>query len=230
MSSPRTGSSLLSGALADSGHAGRPLEFAHKKTLRENGNPEQTIEGLQAYLCRIVENNTTPNGVFGMKMHFNQFHSLFGDGRHGLENGVSFMQKFQKFILIFREDKVLQAISEMLAMDTGVWNTPDPDYAGSVGRELVTEDVPLIAKIMARQVWEEYSWRNLLIQLSLTFHEVSYESLTASPDGEAAGLCSYLAIDGLSAVSVRPKTIKLTDTSVTVEMKKQYLRAIGASL
>jgi LPS sulfotransferase NodH len=228
MSSPRTGSSLLGGALTNSGHAGRPLEFAHKKTLRENGNPEQTIGGLLAYLDRIVEHNTTPNGVFGIKMHFNQFHNLFGEGRHGIKNGIDFMRGFQKFILIFREDKILQAISEMLAMDTGVWNTSDRDYARSVGRELESQDVPLIAKIMARQISEEYSWRNLLMQLNLSFHEVSYENLTASADVELARICSYLAIDGLNDLSLQQKTIKLTDIDATQEMKKEYLRAIGA--
>lgn len=55
--------------------------------------------------------NASANGVFGMKMHFNQFGDVFSEKPSGFQRGLEFPGNFQKYILIYLHDKFLRAIS-----------------------------------------------------------------------------------------------------------------------
>ena len=229
MSSPRTGSTMLGAALNATGHAGTALEYFHEKMLAEKGHPEQTKDGMLAYYAAVVEATASANGVFGMKLHFNQFHNIFGEQRFGMRSGASFVKSFDRHVLIYRRDKIMQAISEMLAMEAHLWNSADRTASGTLGRPFSEKDVPLIARIMNRQVAEEYAWRQLMRDLSITPHEVAYEDLVATPDAALGSLAAYLGIPGMPPLTTSRDTVKLTDQQATRAIKGRFLAAIGAA-
>jgi LPS sulfotransferase NodH len=73
----RTGSNLLTQALTGTGMAGRPLEYfnpAEQETpwMREILGASPMVEGLPKILCA----GTTPNGLFGAKIHWGHFRHL----------------------------------------------------------------------------------------------------------------------------------------------------------
>lgn len=73
----RTGSSLLAGALAGTGVAGRPLEYFNpgmqdKPWIRNILGDSSIIDGLH----KVLIAGTTPNDVFGAKVHWTHFRYL----------------------------------------------------------------------------------------------------------------------------------------------------------
>src|SRR5262249_15586129 len=76
-STPRSGSTLLSTGLASTGRAGRPLEYLSQPygVVFKERNGRLL---LPEYWRFLVTRRTTPNGVFGMKMHFDQFANNLG--------------------------------------------------------------------------------------------------------------------------------------------------------
>ncbi|MEI7600813.1 MAG: Stf0 family sulfotransferase [Aestuariivirga sp.] len=228
LSSPRTGSTMLAAALNATGNAGRVKEYFHLRTLAERGDPELAKQSMLAYYADVVSANTSGNGVFGMKLHFNQFHHVFGGKRIGMGSGVSFLKSFDRHVLVYRRDKVLQAVSELIATKTDLWNTSDRKAAGRASVEFSDTDLPLLAQIMSRQMSEEYAWRSLLQDCAITAHEIAYEDLTAAPDAELSKLAVYLDIGDLGPLKASQDTVKLTDTTATAAIKQRFLAALGA--
>ncbi|MDO8354178.1 MAG: Stf0 family sulfotransferase [Aestuariivirga sp.] len=229
MSSPRTGSSMLCAALSDTSLAGKPAEFMHKKTLKNENHPEADAETLTQYIKKFMSENVTSNGVFGMKMHFNQFGNLFSQKQNGFKRGLEFLGNFQKFILIYRHDKLLQAISEMLASESDLWGSDEEKSRFSLGRPFQESDVLTISRILNRQIHEEYAWRDILQQLGVNFHSVKYEDLAGATKRELQGVKEYLGIKELEPVELVAKMVKLADPTIAQRMKHDYLNAIGSS-
>src|SRR5690348_3164375 len=75
--SPRSGSTLLCRGLANTGKAGTPDEYF-----------ERPGENMAYWMCRfgvrdqsqfvnqVVEATSTPNGVFGVKLHWTAYHDM----------------------------------------------------------------------------------------------------------------------------------------------------------
>ncbi|MGA2213712.1 MAG: Stf0 family sulfotransferase [Bryobacteraceae bacterium] len=73
----RTGSNLLAQAVAGTGMAGQPVEFFNaveqeKPWLREILGDSAMVDGLP----KLLAAGSTPNGVFGAKVHWNHFRHL----------------------------------------------------------------------------------------------------------------------------------------------------------
>lgn len=168
---PRTGSTLLSWGLGATGVAGRPREYLHGENtflpsrLRWQvpvPNPRGAVGMLKRriqrrpdwFTChrwttpsirRMIEllatSQTTPNGVFGIKVH--AFQHAHWQQRIGLDltdwGGVPV-----HFVHIERDDVVAQAVSHTIAMQTGQWSSAsggpagEPEYsADAVARSLL---------------------------------------------------------------------------------------------
>ena len=115
---PRSGSSLLSNLMSESGLMGKPKEYFGNNDLMsqmmyrlKSKNIVEYVKGVQA--CR-----TTANGVFSAKLMFDQWEQAFGT-----EPLESFFEKI-KYIRLLRRDAVAQAVSMTKADASGVWSTP----------------------------------------------------------------------------------------------------------
>ena len=73
----RTGSWLLAHTLADTGYAGRPSDY-FDDAEQENRTRQWgvTAGGLTVYVRAMRDHATTPNGVLGSKLMWNNFNSL----------------------------------------------------------------------------------------------------------------------------------------------------------
>jgi len=218
---------MLCSALAGSLLAGNHAEFLHQAGLEDEGHPEETAESLNRYMEKIVSNNSGSNGVFGMKIHFNQFDNVFSESKIGLRNGLEFLGRFQKYILVYRSDKVLQAISELLAEESGLWNSEETKTKFSLGRPFEETDILNITQIMNRQIHEDYAWRAILRNIGADFHSVRYEDLANETDRELQAVRDYLGIGELENVKLVEKTVKVSDPAIASKMKQDYLTAIG---
>ena len=91
----RTGSWLLAHTLADTGYAGRPSDY-FDDAERENHTREWGLPtgDLTAYVRALRDKATTPNGVFGSKLMWNDFDWLRSSLHPpaGTDAGLEFMR------------------------------------------------------------------------------------------------------------------------------------------
>src|SRR6478752_2434834 len=114
----RTGSWLLAHTLADTGYAGRPSDYfdeqERKTHTREWGLP---AGDLTPYIAAVREHATTPNGVLGSKLMWNDFYWHRQNSVRpsaGTDAGLEFMRTAfgaPQFVWLRRRDKVRQGIS-----------------------------------------------------------------------------------------------------------------------
>jgi hypothetical protein len=91
----RTGSWLLAHTLADTGYAGRPSDY-FDDAEQENHSREWGVRGGDptAYIRAMRDKATTPNGVLGSKLMWNDFDSLRSSisSPAGMDPGLEFMR------------------------------------------------------------------------------------------------------------------------------------------
>ena len=130
-STPRSGSGLLCRALAGAGVAGSPLEYfnpLHRGRLVERWGCGPSLGG---YVRALYALRTTPDGVFGAKLHWDQFVALRAEalGLPGSEPGYELSAGFLErllpgavYVRIIRRDVNRQAVSLWFALHTGTWS------------------------------------------------------------------------------------------------------------
>jgi LPS sulfotransferase NodH len=124
---PRTGSYLLCDALARTGVAGRPTE--HLSGTYQRFYEKRWHTGSYAeYLDRALAEGTTPNGVFGTKLHRHQLdhvvRQVTGEKVSPPQVGAEVVRQLlgeAAWVFLRRRDTVAQAISYTRSMQTDVW-------------------------------------------------------------------------------------------------------------
>lgn len=126
-----------------------------------------------AYLRKIAEVNATPNGVFGVKMHWSQYQ------RHMLALGLDagFWGAPVTWVRITRADEVRQAISFVRASQTQSWNSDmgqraEPWY-----------DADAIRAALEHIEAENLAWDHYLAGLGGEVLAVTHEELLADRAG-----------------------------------------------
>jgi LPS sulfotransferase NodH len=222
LSQPRTGSTMITSALQTSGHAGVPVEYFNHEHLRRLPKP-LTLASVHAYYSDVVSRRTSGNGVFGMKLHHDQFKPLFSKDNSVTVAGSKFLKSFDRIILTSRRDKLAQAISQLTAYRSGNWNTSDRSLAGRQNYEFSKADVPIILTYLQEVVSGEMFWEKICAHLDLHPLRIIYEDLSRSPESELARVFEYLE---LQIAPTAPQTVKLSRDS-NREAKLSFLREIG---
>lgn len=162
------------------------------------------------YLSAIAQQYTTNNGVFGVKMHWNQYK------RHMLDMGVdaNFWNVPVKWVRITREDELRQAISFVRAAQTESWNSnmatkADPVY-----------DASAIAAALDRISDENSDWDVYFAQNNITPLHITYEQLTRDMDATIRRVMSF--IETPIDVVPEPQTKKQGD-SINKEWAERFL-------
>lgn len=134
------------------------------------------------YLAEIARVNTTSNGVFGIKMHWNQYK------RHMLDLNLTadFWNVPVRWVRISRQDEIRQAISFVRAAQSNSWNSnmevkQNPIYDGSS-----------IAAALERITSENADWQTYFEQNNIQPLNISYEQLTGEMDVTVRRVMDYI--------------------------------------
>ncbi|MEO5974047.1 MAG: Stf0 family sulfotransferase [Ilumatobacteraceae bacterium] len=150
----------------------RPIGWMRSKTGRFAWRNISWFESAsyRQYLEAIARVNTTSNGVFGIKMHWNQYK------RHMLDLNltVDFWNVPVQWVRIRRQDEIRQAISFVRAAQSNSWNSNMESK-----REPVYDGLSIVAaleRISAENAdWQTYFERNNIHPLSITFEQLTQE-------------------------------------------------------
>ena len=216
----RTGSWLLAHTLADTRYAGRPSDY-FDDAERENHTREWGLptDQLAPYVRAMWDHATTPNGVLGSKLMWNDFDSLRSSLRPpaGTDAGLQFMRTAfpnPQFIWLRRADKVRQGISWWRAAVTDQWGLRPDQEAGQPAPDV--EQMVQLVRLAERC---EDGWRQWFASTRIQPCQVLYEDLSRDRLAVANTVLEFLRLpqldaDHLPPVRYRKQADRLTETHV----------------
>ncbi|MGH7198806.1 MAG: Stf0 family sulfotransferase, partial [Candidatus Omnitrophota bacterium] len=127
-STARTGSTLLCLGLQRTGVCGIPEEYFNPSTAFKIQDKSLGLAAYGAYLDEVLVKGATPNGVFGLKIHWANWLGFLArikrmDRYKGTAISVILNKIFPgvRYLYIRRRDIVRQAVSLEKAFQTNVW-------------------------------------------------------------------------------------------------------------
>jgi LPS sulfotransferase NodH len=209
---PRSGSSLLCEMLANTLHAGMPAEYFRPDRIamfkRRWG-----VATFDEYRRALLERKTSPNGVFGLKVHWAQYGPTVEDrDPTGLFPNI-------RFIYIRRLDRVRQAVSWVRAFQTGSWSTllgPETPRQPLFDRED-------IERKLSRLERDEEGWEELFQGHGISPHRMTYEELAASPEAAAREVLSLLDVELPAGFGLEPPLMERQADELSEEWVARYL-------
>jgi len=196
-STPRCGSNLLQRALWRSGLAGAPEEYLAAGYVADFARRFPgafdlgDAAGKDLYVRLLWRIRTSPNGVFGLKLHGSHVAQA-----ETAEGRLLATLEGSKWLWIRRHNRVAQAISYLRADQTGIWildgewlsdrpATGEPSYS----REGIEARISQIDA-------EENAWASRLAGLpSSVVCEVYYEDLVDNYAATMSDVFSFLDVD-----------------------------------
>ncbi len=206
-SSFRCGSAYLCSLLWKTGLLGAPSAVLNSPTKEVRALMTRFKASSPAdYIAQLLAHRTSRNGIFGMKVHFSHFEAFLKEYPALLE-----VLSPVTYIYIYREDKVAQAVSMAKALQTNQWSSrwekgesPPLQY-----------DQELIQNCMNEIQQQDEGWlRWFEAQKAIPF-QVTYERLTADPDGVVRSVVELLGVqnDEPSEVQVPPAEKQSDETN-----------------
>ena len=213
-STPRSGSTFLSSLLWQTGVLGAPTEYWNcRKRLAPKSIGSRMMERLEAhsradYLDKLLACRTSKNGVFGIKVQFNDFEETLEFYPEALDRLSPV-----NYIYIERSDKVAQAVSMVKAMQTGMW-------ASAKGRRPtvadVTYDRDMIARCLEKLEEQRAGWMRWFDANKIEPLQVPYETLAADPPKTVRKILAFVG-----AENDQPQEIHFRSTERQGELDQQ---------
>lgn len=182
------------------------MEYLNQDYVRQwstRSNSAEEEESIGHYLSDVVRHRTTPNGVFGLKLHYFQMVQAWQRGKFSIVD--YFGREKTLWILLSRRDLAAQAVSLFRATQTNHWLSTDskqqsqipeaPDSVGSDGLQGAYSypDILTLYQFLER---EKRGWANFFRARSIDPIKVVYEDL-------ASGRASEIVEGVLSVAQIR---------------------------
>ena len=165
----------------------------------------------EGYLDRVVAAATTPNGVFGAKVHWGHFLNFLAKIERGLTSaerrvsapGSELLQaRFPglRYIWLTRRNKVARAISHYRAKKTGRWQVDARWVTDDTGGEGDPPfDFEAIDALVRSGEAEDARWRQFFDEHGISPLELTHEELVRDIEGTVRRVLAFLALpaDGL---------------------------------
>lgn len=224
---PRSGSTLLCDLLKGAGVAGRPCSFYRAEDIGEwaadlgvpGADRPEGEDFDRAYLAAILREGTGGTGVFGMRLMWESLAGLsarldrlfpgLADDRARLERAFGSV----RFLHLSRADKVAQAVSRLMAEQSGLWHR----HADGSERERVAPPAPpaydaaALAAHVARLEADEAAWRDWFARHKIEPVRLRYEDLAADPRATLAAALHAIGRDLALAARAEVRTARLAD-------------------
>ena len=207
----RSGSTLLCELLKSTGVAGRPEEYfwrgdepywAGRWGVSEPGD----------YVRAAMKEGTTANGVFGAKIMWSHMPDLFAKLRTaGAKRALTECELLRRtfpelrFVWLWREDLVAQAVSFSRATQTGEWRADDPP-----GRK-PRFDFGQIAHLLREVKEQNEAAQRWFAANGVEPYRVRYEELVDDMEGVTRRLLAFLGVDLPSGVTLEHDITKQAD-------------------
>ena len=223
----RSGSNLLCGLLRRTGVAGRPEEYFWRG-FEPCWARSWGASGPVEFMDGAIREGTGPNGVFGAKVMWFHMPNLLAkleavEGRQDLEERALLERTFPglRFVWIWREDVVAQAVSFAKAMQTDQWTDLAPRRPDRVARF----DFAQIHRMVGEIEEQNAAWRRWFRANGITPFAVRYEDLAADMEGVTRRLLQFLGVALPEDTPIEPGHARQAD-SVSAEWAARYRQMV----
>lgn len=240
---PRTGSTLLCDLLAATNRAGAPDSFYGRKFMPDWAaawhlpDPATMSERdyAVAYLDAAMRAGKAGTQIFGLRLmreNLDELSALLDLIHPGLSSDrARFERAFGRirYIHLFRENKLEQAISYIKAEQTGLWHVaPDGTEIERLAppREPRYDFARLQAEVAKLEAYDA-AWHAWFEAQGVEPLRVGYETLSADPAASLISICKALCIAAPDAADVKPGVAKLSDATSRDWLRRYRLDAAG---
>ncbi|MEM9139226.1 MAG: Stf0 family sulfotransferase [Pseudomonadota bacterium] len=218
---PRSGSTMLCGMLADAG-AGWPASYFREKTMADRmvrlgvaGGPD----AFPAYLDAVRRTGSAGTEICGIRLMQENAAALFctlGVLFPDAEGDLSRLEAAfgpVSFIHLSRRDKLAQAVSYIRARQSGLWHRGAGGQAIEALESIESKGYAhdRIAEIVATYRREDAAWTDWFTDQGITPISVTYEDLAAAPQKELGRILAALSLDATKANAITPATQPMAD-------------------
>jgi LPS sulfotransferase NodH len=218
----RSGSTLLSNYLTNTGLVGTVAEYFNPEIIRDGWDGKRPPAadrqagkpiGLGAYIDFLGANHASPSGIWGAKLLYEDVDHLIGlKPVHNLFKGA-------RVIYLRRSSKLTQAISYYLAEETGKWVHDD---AGQKPIGAVPFNLQRIDALLVMLANQEAKWGSLFDYLKIWPMEIIYEGLCKDPRMVLEKVLRHIEVDAADfPIATR---LERQTTSINDQFHARYLR------
>jgi trehalose 2-sulfotransferase len=207
-STQRSGSSMLCHLLRQTKLMGKPGEFlALRKLEAQIFHPTQ--EAILEHCLKLMDENRTANGISGVKLHYHQFEQLC---RTLPLSDLC----FQHWIVIRRNDPILQAVSLAKAWQTRAFSTKHT----AVGE--LSYSFELIRRAHGRIEAESRSWVDYYEEHNIKPMCLWYEKILANPVAEIQRVVNEVGISDVVHVDINRIQYKVQRDAISLDWAARY--------
>ena len=237
---PRSGSTLLGEALYFAGDLGCPLEYFHVG-FRPRLEQEWGVHGTADYTREMWRRRTTPRGTLSIKLMWRDVQELAvehdPDGLAEIESAPpeavspETYRRVARLIVellpsplcihLYRRDRLRQAVSAMIATQTGQWRSI-PGAEMQRVREPEYDDAT-VTRLIGYSDFCHGHWRNLIAAMNAPAFSLTYEDLVRDYAGSVGNLLGALGSNG----SVQPIRMRRQANQVSEAFVARYLQERG---
>jgi trehalose 2-sulfotransferase len=237
-SHPRSGSTLLGEAIRSAGGLGCPLEYLHRGFRPALAARWQAAD-LDAYVAALHRHRTEPSGVCSVKLFWQDVEDVAYERApdrfappgtrpaaemHAREYRdlwalVADLLPDPELVYLERRDRVRQAVSAMVAVQTGLWRSiPDVGRQQAVGE--AAYDYDEILRQIALADYSNEHWSAFFAANGVEPYRITYEELVDAFAPVVSGLFARLG----SASAPPPRRMRQQANQTTEAMVRRFLR------
>jgi trehalose 2-sulfotransferase len=233
----RTGSALLADALICTGIAGRPHGYFSRVALH-NPRTRRILREMKDddnYLDKVIAAASTPNGVFGAKVHWDHFMILVAKAERlaraqsaEVPARVPELLRLSlpdlRYIWLTRKNEVARAISHYRAKKTDRWHvdsrwlTDDAEGAGEP--EFDFSQIDAFVQFGRR---DEIRWGQYFQDHNIMPLELIYEEMVRDLEGTVRRVLGFVGIP-VEEVELPPPTLRKLADDRSQEWEARYRR------
>jgi len=252
---PRSGSTFLCDILTTTGMAGRAKEYFQPRIVRPQDyfkteastDVRVLLAGLWPdsepveptgwdgstyadYLTKVLEDGTTPNGVFGAKVMWSYLGDFITHLRRipqykglAVPDLLSTVFPNLHYIWVRRQEKLRQAVSLWKAIQTWTWKADEPPQGGV--SSLVREPIfhyEAIDYLLQQLLVQEKAWQQYFNENGINPFTVVYEQWTLSYRAEVFSILQYLSIPIPEDLVVAETRMQRQADTLSEEWVQQY--------
>lgn len=210
-STGRCGSHMLGHALQKANSFGFPLEYANPANLAE-WEKRLDKQGLNEVLPEIQQRRTSPNGVFGIKVHYSHIKQFGGFDR--LKK--TFSDAY--YIILSRKDVLKQAISLSIAKQTGVWIS---------GQKAVIDNPRYnfndIDHCLRHTIIENSSWRYTLSAHGCNYIEMDFDFVRSNLTSTIHQIADFIRVEIDPELIPKDQATKKQSNNINIEWERRFL-------
>lgn len=242
---PRSGSTMLCEMLAATGVAGRPNSYFRQQSFEHWADrwgvphPDGVDNAAfdRAFLAAMLREGSNGTGIFGIRIMWVSIAEASRrlDRLNGAPGDVT--ERFKEafglplYIHLSREDKVAQAISRLRAEQSGLWHVASDGstYEGVAIPAPTRYDGARIKALYDELHGDEAGWEAFFATHGIAPLRLTYNTMTANPQGALAGILAALGRDPEIARTVSVRTSKMGD-GTSREWADRFRREYGLEL